>query len=404
MGFLQLVVAAVCPASLFAQTFVWTQTSAPNNANWTSIASSADGTKLAACCIYPTIGVYVSTNSGFTWSKVPTPNTENPWSNGNLNCIASSADGNELVVGGGTTYSTTNSGYIYYSNSGGSLWYQTYIPGELFWENWTSIAESSSGATMIAAGHYTIFVSTDTGSTWSSRANAPNPRGYWKTVACSADGKKLVATDVIQIYTSTNTGVNWFLTSAPSNQWSAIASSSDGTKLVACNDYSIGRIYSSTNSGSSWMQTSAPSNTFWSAVTSSSDGTKLAACSYSANIYFSTNSGSTWTSNSFPTYVSAMAASADGTKLFAVFDGGGISIGQLIVPAQNFTAATGGSGLHLQFTGAPNCPYILLATTNLAPPSIWQPVVTNSTDANGNWSFTDTNVNQYSQRFYRASQ
>ena len=122
------------------------------------------------------------------------------------------------------------------------------------------------------------------------------------------------------------------------------------------------------------------------------------------SIYFSTNSGSTWTSNSFPTYVSAMAASADGTKLFAVFDGGGISIGQLIVPAQNFTAATGGSGLHLQFTGAPNCPYILLATTNLAPPSIWQPVVTNSTDANGNWSFTDTNVNQYSQRFYRASQ
>jgi photosystem II stability/assembly factor-like uncharacterized protein len=404
MGFLLLIVLAVCPASLFGQTFVWTQTIAPNNATWTGIASSADGTKLAACCNYPTIAVYTSINTGYTWTKVPTPSTQNPWTGGPLNCMASSADGNELVVGGGTTYSTTNSGYIYYSNSGGSLWWQTYIPGELFWENWTSIAESTSGATMVAAGHYTIFVSTDTGSSWSSRANAPNPRGYWKTVACSADGKKLVATDVIQIYTSTNTGNSWYLTSAPSNQWSAIASSSDGTKLVACNDYSIGRIYTSTNSGLAWTQTIAPSNTFWSAVTSSTDGTKLAACSYSGNIYFSTNSGLTWSSNSFPTRVSAMASSADGTKLFAAFNGGGISIGQLIVPAQNFSASTIGSGLNLQFTGLPNCPYILFAATSLNQPITWQPVVTNLTDANGRWVFTDTNFNQYQQRFYTASQ
>ena len=63
-----------------------------------------------------------------------------------------------------------------------------------------------------------------------------------------------------------------------------------------------------------------------------------------------------------------------------------------------------GSGVNLQFTGAPNCAYVLQTTTNLASPTIWQPVITNSTDVNGNWSFTDTNANQYSQRFYRASQ
>jgi hypothetical protein len=381
---------------------------APNNATWTGIASSADGTKLAACCNYPIIGVYTSTNTGLTWTNVPTPTTQNPWNNGPLNCIASSANGNDLVLGGGTSYST-NTGYIYYSGAAGSpfTWLQATTPGVPLWENWTSIASSSDGTKIMAAGHYTIAITTNFesfGSTWGFPAPAPNPRGYWKTVVCSADGKKLVATDVIQIYTSTNTGVNWSLTSAPSNQWSAIASSSNGTKLVACNDYSIGRIYTSTNSGLNWTPTIAPSNTFWSAVTSSTDGTKLAACSYSGNIYFSTNSGLTWSSNSFPTYVSAMASTADGTKLFAVFNGGGISIGQLLVPAQNFSASNSSSGVTLQFNGAPNCPYVLFATTSLNPSITWQPVVTNSTDANGRWAFTDMNFNQYPQRFYTASQ
>jgi photosystem II stability/assembly factor-like uncharacterized protein len=400
---LLILVAAFCGASLFAQTYVWTPTSAPNDAAWTGIASSADGTKLAACCNYPVVGVYTSSNAGFTWGQVPTPTTQNPWNAEALNCIASSADGIELVVGSWTGYENTNSGYIYYSNSSGSLWWQTYIPGELFWENWTSIAESFSGATMIAAGHYTIFVSTDMGASWVSRANAPNPRGYWKTVACSAVGTKLLATDVIQLYTSTNTGNTWSLTCAPSNQWNAIASSSDGTKLVACNDYSIGRIYTSTNSGLTWTLTSAPSNTFWSAVTSSTNGAILAAASYSGNIYFSTNSGLTWTSNSFPTSISAMASTADGTKLFAAFSGGAISIGQLVEPAQNFSASASSSGVNLQFIGTPNCPYVLLAADNLNRPITWKPLVTNSTDGNGNWSFTDTNVSQNVQRYYTTS-
>jgi photosystem II stability/assembly factor-like uncharacterized protein len=404
-GFLLLMVAAIWPVSLAGQTFVWTPTSAPSN-YWTGIRSSADGTKLAACFGYAGGGVYISMNTGSSWTKVSPPYVPNPWQYGaGMACIASSADGNTLVVGSSNTgYSTTNSGYIYISTDAGLTWTQTSIPGELFWEDWTSIASSSDGSDIMAAGHYTIFVSANHGSTWVSRANAPNPRGYWKTVACSTNGTKLVATDVTQLYTSTNTGINWTLTGAPSNQWSAIASSADGTKLVACNDYSIGRIYTSTNSGLTWMQTSAPSNTFWSAATSSADGTRLAACSYSGNIYFSTNSGLTWTSSSFPTYVKAMAASADGTKLFAVFYGGGISIGQLIVPAQNSSANVNGSGVNLQFTGAPNCLYVLFATTNLNSPVAWQPVVTNSTDANGRWSFTDTNWGLYAQRFYTASQ
>jgi len=74
----------------------WTQTTAPL-ATWVSVASSADGTKLAALNYG---GVYVSSDSGVTW----TPTSE---SGGRQ--IACSADGNQLLVASGL-YRSTNFG------------------------------------------------------------------------------------------------------------------------------------------------------------------------------------------------------------------------------------------------------------------------------------------------------
>jgi sugar lactone lactonase YvrE len=76
----------------------------------------------------------------------------------------------------------------------------------------------------------------------------------------------------------------------------------------------------------------------------------------------------------------------------------------VILPPQNFTASMGNNlGVQLRFSGTPGWPYVLQAATNLAPPVNWQSVITNLADTNGNWSFTDTNLIQYPQRFYRAS-
>ncbi len=398
-SFLLLVVATIFPAPIFGQTFVWTQTSAPTN-TWTGIASSSDGTRLAACSVYPANVVYTSTNSGLSWTKAANPLFVNPWSLADLVSIASSSDGSRLVVSSQTTGSTTNSGYIYISTDAGQDWIETSAP----WENWYSIALSSNGTIMFGAGYYGVWGSLNGGQTWNYHTPNAYP-GVWNKVACSTDGTKLLAASLNQLYTSTNSGLNWNLTSATSNYWRSIASSADGTKLVAGNDQHTGLIYASTNSGLTWLPTSAPSNTYWSVITSSADGTKLAACSYSGNIYNSTNSGLTWTTNSFPAYVNSMTSSSDGTKLFATLYGGsGIYMGQLIVPAQNLSASITGSGVNLQFTGAPNCPYILESATNLAFPVAWQSVITNTTAASGNWSFTDTNANYFSQRFFRASQ
>ena len=78
--------------SVAAQT--WTQINAPSNI-WSSIASSADGSKLAATAFAG--GIYTSTNSGASTKATSAPATW--WTS-----VASSADGNILIaaVGQGT--------------------------------------------------------------------------------------------------------------------------------------------------------------------------------------------------------------------------------------------------------------------------------------------------------------
>src|ERR1035437_10152389 len=83
-------VTAVRPT--FAQ--MWTQTSAPF-AGWTSIASSADGTKLVAAA-GTAGGVYTSTDSGATWTLTSSPFSGSP-DYALPTCVASSADGSKLV-------------------------------------------------------------------------------------------------------------------------------------------------------------------------------------------------------------------------------------------------------------------------------------------------------------------
>ena len=71
------------------------------------------------------------------------------------------------------------------------------------------------------------------------------------------------------------------------------------------------------------------------------------------------------------------------------------------LPPQSLTMKTAKAGsLQLHFSGAPSYPYILQSATNLTPPINWQPVITNPADVNGNWQFTDTNLNR--QKYYRA--
>jgi hypothetical protein len=73
----------------------------------------------------------------------------------------------------------------------------------------------------------------------------------------------------------------------------------------------------------------------------------------------------------------------------------------VFLPPQNLIAQNLGTGVQMGFTGTPYYRYILQSATNLIPPTSWNSILTNAADGNGNWQFTDTNLNS-GQKFYRA--
>jgi hypothetical protein len=74
-----------------------------------------------------------------------------------------------------------------------------------------------------------------------------------------------------------------------------------------------------------WTPTSAPTKN-WQAVAMSADGSKLVAAANAGGIFTSTNFGATWISNNAPLVAwDAVTSSADGTRMAAAFSGvGGI--------------------------------------------------------------------------------
>jgi photosystem II stability/assembly factor-like uncharacterized protein len=117
------------------------------DATWTSVALSADGTKiLASSSAIWELGVpallLASTNGGVTWAGHPPPGYFVP----------------EITVNPAAYF----------------LW----------------IASSARGSFTAAAYGGGIYTSTDFGSTWVTN-NAPNTN--WQCIACSADGQKMVA-------------------------------------------------------------------------------------------------------------------------------------------------------------------------------------------------------------------
>lgn len=235
----------------------WTSNSVPGT-NLISIASSADGSKLAAAVgatPFFSMGsdtsgfIYVSTNSGATWIQSDAPSKV--WSS-----VASSADGTKLVAV--TMNYPANASWIYTSTNSGVTWIQANAPTNL---NWISVASSVDGSKLAAINlpNYVfvdsnlvftalglVYTSTNSGATWFSN-NAPNT--VWQAVASSADGTKLAALHQGGgIYTSTNSGATWTSNGVAAFPCWAMASSADGNKLVMA-----------VNGGGIWTSQTVPS-------------------------------------------------------------------------------------------------------------------------------------------------
>jgi len=330
--------------------------------SWQSIASSSDGTKLAA--VVDGGNIWTSADAGANWTAVK---SEPLWSNfsflNSSSCIesdwnfidvsvgvskrwrsiASSSDGTKLaaVVDGGNIWTSADAGANWTAVKSEPLLSNISFSSNCSEFNWTiadvsvgaskawrNIASSSDGtklAAVVDGGN--IWISADSGVSWTAVASQQS----WSAIASSSDGKKLAAVvNGGNIWTSADSGVSW--TAVASQQlWSAIASSSDGKKLAAV--VSGGAIWTSANSGAIWNEVRSIGNHSWQDIASSSDGVKLTAVVDYGNVWTSANSGRNWTEDTSLGWNDpwgcvkswrSVASSGDSAKVAAVVDGGTI--------------------------------------------------------------------------------
>ena len=314
-----LIVVAWCGSnSSPAQT--WTQTSAPSN-SWTTIASSADGSKMAASAKN---GIWISTNSGGTWIQASPPDT-------NWVSVVLSADGSQLAA--------ITSNLVFISTDMGATWASNVVSNNAGSSLMGSIASSADGNTLVVGFMGgPIDISTNSGTTWTAcwwgnETHEPNPSYRdWTSLGSSADGTKLFTTGggltCGRLCASTNSGSTWRDISINNGFATAqsVAISPNGNTLafVGNNLYGSGAVFTSTNFGITWAPFYPPTSIARD-VAVSADGTRLAAVFNDGGIYTSTNSGSTWTSNKVAG-VSwySVASSADGNILIAAEQHGGI--------------------------------------------------------------------------------
>jgi hypothetical protein len=127
-------------------------------------------------------------------------------------------------------------GGISLSTDGGAHWATTVAPNT----NWQSLASSSNETTIVAAAQNSLWISTNSGTTWNV---APVASEYAFSAACSSDGLKLLAAvHGGPVFSSTNSGETWSAGNTPLANWNAVASFDNGNKSLVANNG--GTIYS----------------------------------------------------------------------------------------------------------------------------------------------------------------
>ena len=339
----------------------WTTRMTEGPRGWCAVATSADGSLMAAICN----AVYISRDYGVTWKIFPvdggsygSPNSDSsitisadgtqmitPTSGNSMKIsreknyttypllttqtsdtqtnivavagvdwvlttgpsgwgVASSSDGKIIITSSGT-------GFIHISKNAGLTWTATSQPAT------HGVASSSSGAKLacVVNGGY-IYTSTDTGVTWNKRMTG-STRG-WLSIVSSSDGSNLAVTDYGggYIWTSSDAGENWIARMTDATRtWYFIASSSSGKSLIA--SVVNGYIYTSSDFGVNWVAR-LTTMTGFQGVSISSDGTKMAANRQGGSyIYTSSDSGVNWTARITNSSWYSSASSSDGSTIVA---------------------------------------------------------------------------------------
>ncbi len=386
---------SVCVALLILQPATvsgqdWTVTSAPSQ-DWSSVASSADGTTLVAGAdTYPNGGpLLVSTNSGASWTEGEPCCLRTNW-----RAVACSADGTRMIAASTLIYGSTNSGLTWTEMMGGP-------GGGLPSGYWSTVACSANGMTLFAGIGYpsgALYISTNLGTTWTG-TSAPNLP--WRAVACSADGLLLVAASHGSLYVSTNGGAGWNVPDLPGQTWSSVAVSASGRRAYAAARGVPGGnpatymtpqpIYVSSDFGASWSP--APDLHDWQSVACSADGASVIAVGtlivsygpFKTVVYTSSNAGASWNLHIEDIWEErqTVACSADGARVVRSIGRQILTWARDVVPPR--LSAAGHEQLTLSWL-TPSTRFVLQQTSSLTQPG-WS-------DVNSQPSLNYSNLNQ----------
>jgi hypothetical protein len=295
----------------------WTDRTSAGTRKWWSIASSSDGSHLAAVVLDGDI--WTSVNGGDSWTDQTVALGAKRWWR-----IASSSDGSHLAA-------CIQNGDIWTSTDYGATWNDQVAAGARYWRDIASSSDGSHLAACVESGD--IWTSPDYGATWNDRIAAGSKT--WWSISSSSDGSRLIAgINGGYINISSDWGATWTeITSAGSRGWLCVTSSGDGNHL-AVGDWN-GNIWTTTDGGNTWLPRTGAGSVYWWGIASSSDGSHIAATAtgnntYGGDIWTSSDGGNTWTdqSNAGKRLWTSVTMSSDGSLTAACYQSGDILTGQ----------------------------------------------------------------------------
>lgn len=271
--------------SSFSQS--WSERTALNGFDWNSVSLSSDGQKQTAVDILGRI--YLSKDYGVNWSLT---RTINPASNC---CVAMSFDGKYITASDGSN--------IYISHNSGTTWSAAFAVNST--DIFLNISLSGKYQSFVSAGDG-FYQSSDYGFSWTKFDDNSDLANSIKTfpisdITLSFTGQyQSIAAE--HIYYSHDYGVTWTNSSGtdPANLWSdqnwiGITSNTVGDIQYAIVDN--GYVYKSTNYGVSWavVQHANLPPKHYRDVVCNATGEYVTIIDDLGNIIYSSDTGSTWT-------------------------------------------------------------------------------------------------------------
>lgn len=243
--------------------------------SWTNIYVSTGSVKNIAVSssgsiILVAIGTIlsISDNSGQTWEDFT------PYNRTSFDNMAMSDNGNNIFIGGAGSMQYNGHQWlegiatVWRSGDSGNTWIEITPSANNSYDDWSSLTSSSDGTKVAVVGaknrDYTIFLSKDSGETWTQVPAFRSKQTGFLDIISSANGMTLNAIDQYHIYNgntpiaingsiwkSIDGGETWVQKQCNNSLFHHVVSSSDGTKLALIgkeyfNDYSGNYVYTGT--------------------------------------------------------------------------------------------------------------------------------------------------------------